>query len=67
MKKLVKSLVVIITILFLLSPSLCYAADKDEELDMKAQVQEEDGSLFEKIVAECIARNCSNSYECCNL
>ena len=56
LKKVVKSLVVIITILFLLSPSFCYAANKkDEKLDMKKQVQEEDGSLFEKIIAECIA------------
>lgn len=55
LKKILKSLVIIVTILFLLSPSFCYAADKDDNLDMKKQVQEEDGSLFEKIIAECIA------------
>ncbi len=55
LKKVLKSLVIVIAILFLISPSFCYAAKKDDKLDMKKQVQEEDGSLFEKIIAECIA------------
>lgn len=50
MKKLFKSFVVIITILFLLSP-LCFAAD---DVKFKDQIKKEDGSLFEKIIAECI-------------
>ena len=48
MKKIVRSFVIIITILFLLSP-LCFA-----ETDFKEQIKSEDGSLFEKIIAECI-------------
>lgn len=48
MKKLFKSFVVIITMLFLLSP-VCFGAD-----DLKKQIKKEDGSLFEKIIAECI-------------
>lgn len=50
MKKFLKSFVVIITMLFLLSP-LCFAADN---VDFKKQIKKEDGSLFEKIIAECI-------------
>ena len=55
MKKLSKIIIIIITILTLLSP-VCFAKDKDEEeMNFKEQLQEEDGSLFEKIIAECIA------------
>ena len=50
MKKILKSFVVILTILFLLSP-ICFCADN---VDLKEQVKKEDGSLFEKIIAECI-------------
>lgn len=50
MKYIFKSLVVIVTILFLLSP-ICFCADN---IDFKEQVKKEDGSLFEKIIAECI-------------
>ena len=50
MKKLLKSFVVIISILFLLSP-VCFGADN---IDLKEQIKKEDGSLFEKIIAECI-------------
>ena len=49
LKKVVKSLVIILTILFLLSP-ICFANDTD----FKGQIKKEDGSLFEKIIAECI-------------
>lgn len=49
MKKVVKSLVIIFTMLFLLSP-ICFANDTD----FKEQIKKEDGSLFEKIIAECI-------------
>ena len=48
LKKILKSFVIIVTILFLLSP-FCFA-----ETDFKEQISEEDGSLFEKIIAECI-------------
>lgn len=48
MKKLFRSFVVVITMLFLLSP-ICFGAD-----DLKKQIKKEDGSLFEKIIAECI-------------
>ncbi len=50
MKKLVKSFVVITAILFLLCP-ICFGAD---DVNIKDQVKKEDGSLFEKIIAECI-------------
>lgn len=50
MKKLLKSLFVLITIIILLSPiSLCA-----ENVKFKDQIKKEDGSLFEKIIAECI-------------
>lgn len=50
MNKLLKSMACIVTILFLLSPiSLCA-----DEVDFKKQIKKEDGSLFEKIIAECI-------------
>lgn len=50
MKKLLKTLVVVVTILFLSSP-ICFGAD---EVKFKDQIKKEDGSLFEKIIAECI-------------
>lgn len=50
LRKVLKSIVVVITVLFLLSP-LCLAVD---EVKFKDQIKEEDGSLFEKIIAECI-------------
>lgn len=50
MKKTLSSLVILITILFLLMP-VCFANDTP---DLKEQVKKEDGSLFEKIIAECI-------------
>ncbi len=37
----------------LVSP-ICFAANKNNEIDLKKQVKKEDGSLFEKIIAECI-------------
>ena len=49
LKKLFKSFVIILTLLFLISP-ICFGADTD----FKKQVKKEDGSLFEKIIAECI-------------
>lgn len=45
-----KCLVIIFTILFLLSP-ICFGA---ENIDLKNQIKQEEGSLFEKIIAECI-------------
>ena len=53
MKKVLKSFVIIITILFLLSP-FSFGAD---EVNFKNQIKKEDGSLFEKIIAECIRWN----------
>lgn len=49
LKKLFKSFVIILTLLFLISP-ICLGSDTD----FKKQVKKEDGSLFEKIIAECI-------------
>ena len=49
MNKLLKSLVITIIMLFLLSP-ICFG----ETPDLKKQIKNEDGSLFEKIIAECI-------------
>lgn len=50
MKKLVKSFAICIAILFLLSPT-CFCVNNT---DFKNQIKQEDGSLFEKIIAECI-------------
>ena len=49
MNKISKSFVIMITILFLLSP-ICFGATPE----LKKQIKKEDGSLFEKIIAECI-------------
>lgn len=49
MNKLFKSFVIILTMLFLLSP-ICFGATPE----LKKQIKKEDGSLFEKIIAECI-------------
>ena len=49
-KKVFKSLLIVLTILFLLCP-MCFCAD---EVKFKEQIKKEDGSLFEKIIAECI-------------
>ena len=57
MKKIVKSFVIVITVLFLLSP-FCFA----EDVDFKKQIKSEDGSLFEKIIAECIRWYCPDSF-----
>ncbi len=48
-KKVFKSLLIVIAILFLLCP-MCFADD----VKFKDQIKKEDGSLFEKIIAECI-------------
>ena len=50
LKKCVKSIVIIIAILFLFSP-FCFASNNT---NFKEQIKKEDGSLFEKIIAECI-------------
>ena len=50
MKKIVLSVVFIFATLFLLSP-IVYA---EGEVNFKDQIKQEDGSLFEKIIAECI-------------
>lgn len=48
MKKILKSILIIFTIFTLLSP-ICFASNT-----VKDQIKKEDGSLFEKIIAECI-------------
>lgn len=53
MKKIIKSIFIVIMIFMLVSP-ICFAANKNNEIDFKKQVKKEDGSLFEKIIAECI-------------
>ena len=63
MNKVIKSFVIILTILFLLSP-LSFAEDNEEEtkVDFNEQIKSEDGSLFEKIIAECIRWNRPDSF-----
>ena len=51
-KKIFKSLIIVFTIIFLLCP-MCFSSTKDE-VKFKEQIKKEDGSLFEKIIAECI-------------
>lgn len=51
MKKLLASLLIIVTLFSVLCP-VCFA---DDEIKFKDQVKKEEGSLFEKIIAECIA------------
>ena len=59
-KKLLRSIVVLITILFLLCPySLC---TDDSNVKFKDQIKKEDGSLFERIIAECIRWDCTNCF-----
>lgn len=53
MKKIIKSIFIVIMIFMLVSP-ICFASNKNNEIDLKKQVKKEDGSLFEKIIAECI-------------
>ncbi len=50
LNKLFKSFVIILTILFFISP-ICFGV---ETPNIKEQIKKEDGSLFEKIIAECI-------------
>ena len=57
MNKVLKSVVMILAILFLLSP-FSFGAD---ETDFKEQIKSEDGSLFEKIISERIQWNCTNN------
>lgn len=49
MNKLFKSSVIVVTMLFLLSP-ICFGTTPE----LKKQIKKESGSLFEKIIAECI-------------
>ena len=49
MNKLFKSFVIVVTMLFLLSP-ICFGTTPE----LKKQIKKESGSLFEKIMAECI-------------
>lgn len=58
MRKLIKSIFIVITIFVLLMP-ICWATD---EVKFKEQIKKEDGSLFEKIIAECIRWNSTNDF-----
>lgn len=58
MKKLLLSLLIVTTLFTVLSP-ICFA----EDINFKDQVKKEDGSLFEKIIAECIAGIAQTIYE----
>ena len=49
MKKITKILFTVLCIIILLSPT-CFCTD----VDFKSQIKAEEGSLFEKIIAECI-------------
>lgn len=49
MNKLFKSFVIVVTMLFLLSP-ICFGTTPE----LKKQIKKENGSLFEKIIVECI-------------
>ena len=49
MNKLFKSFVIVVTMLFLLS-HICFGTTPEQ----KKKIKKEDGSLFEKIIAECI-------------
>ena len=49
MNKLFKSFVIVVTMLFLLPP-ICFGTTPE----LKKQIKKESGSLFEKIIAECI-------------
>lgn len=49
LNKLFKSFVIVVTMLFLLFP-VSFGATPE----LKKQIKKEDGSLFEKIIAECI-------------
>lgn len=51
MKKICKIIVIAIAIIFLFY-SFCFGAEDD--IDIKQHIKQEDGSLFEKIIAECI-------------
>lgn len=51
MKKLYKIFVIAIAILFLFYP-FCFGAE--DNIELKKHIKQEDGSLFEKIIAECI-------------
>lgn len=53
MNKLFKSFVIVVTMLFLLSP-ICFGTTPELKKQIKKQIKKEDGSLFEKIIAECI-------------
>ncbi len=61
MKKIMKSIFIVVMIFMLVSP-ICFAANNDDKVDLKEQVKKEDGSLFEKIIAECIGRFGSDSF-----
>ena len=63
-RKIIASIVIIITIFFVFSP-MCFAA-KDDTPDFKKMIKKEGGSLFEKIIAKTIRRNRPNSLWICN-
>ncbi len=62
MKKILASFLIVIMLFTFISP-ICFAKDKDEDITFKEQVKKEDGSLFEKIIAECIAGVAQTIYD----
>lgn len=62
MKKILTSFLIVIMLFTFISP-VCFAKDKDEDITFKEQVKKEDGSLFEKIIAECIAGVAQTIYD----
>ena len=61
MKKIYKIFVIAIAILFLFYP-FCFGAEDDIEL--KKHIKQEDGSLFEKIIAEAVWTKWITESEC---
>lgn len=57
LKKLAKSIVIIVVAVFFLVSNVSFGAD---DVSFKDQIKKEDGSLFEKIIAECIRWYCPN-------
>jgi len=49
--------------LLLLTTVNCFAADEDEELNIKEMVEKEEGSLFDKTIAKTIRRNCTSCFK----
>jgi len=58
-----KRIFIIMIALLLLTTVNCFAADEDEELNIKEMVEKEEGSLFDKTIAKTIRRNCTSCFK----